>query len=220
MPTCVSSSSVRARAIEPRMPLCNCRISPICASMVCSGLSDVIGSWKMIEMSLPRMLRISRSDRSSSSRPLKWMLPEGCEAAGYGSSFSTDSALTDFPEPDSPTSATHWPRRISNEIRSTASAVPPPWRNATDRSRTSSSGWLMASMRALPECLARIERVADAFADEDQQRQHDRDREEASEAQPRRLDVGLALRQQLAERRRSGRQAETEEIQRGQRHHR
>ena len=82
MPTCVSNSSVRARAIDPLMPLCSERISPICASMVWSGLSEVIGSWKMIEMSLPRISRISRSEAWSSSRPLKWMVPEGCEAVG------------------------------------------------------------------------------------------------------------------------------------------
>ena len=45
------------------------------------------------------------------------MLPEGCEALGYGSSFRIDSALTDFPEPDSPTSATHSPRLMENEMR-------------------------------------------------------------------------------------------------------
>ena len=116
MPTWVSSSSVRARAFAPLMPLCSCRISPICDSIVCSGLSEVIGSWKMIEMSLPRMPRISCSDSSSSSRPLKRMLPEGCDAVGYGSSFRIDSALTDLPEPDSPTSATHSPRLISKEM--------------------------------------------------------------------------------------------------------
>src|SRR5882762_5840090 len=152
-------------------------ISPICDSIVCSGLSDVIGSWKMIEISLPRMLRISCSDRLSSSRPLKRIFPDGCDAVGYGNSLSTDSALTDFPEPDSPTSATHSPRLIENEIRSTASVAP----NATERSRTSSSGWLMASMM-LPERLAWIEGVARAFADENQKRQHDRDREKTGEA--------------------------------------
>jgi hypothetical protein len=91
------------------------RISPICASIVCSGLSEVIGSWKMIEMSLPRISRISLSAAVSSSRPRKRMLPEGCEALGYGSSFRIDKALTDFPEPDSPTSATHSPRLTENE---------------------------------------------------------------------------------------------------------
>src|ERR1700709_1953300 len=129
----------------------------------------------MIEMSFPRMPRISPSERSSRSRPLNGMLPDGWEAVGYGSSFRIDSALTDFPEPDSPTSATHSPRLIENETWSTASVVP----NATERSRTSSKGWLMASMCGpLPERLARIEGVARRFTDEDQQRQHDRDRQE------------------------------------------
>ena len=55
------------------------------------------------------------------------------------------------------------------------------------------------------------------LADEDQQRQHDGEHDEAGEAEPGRLEVGLALRQQLAERRRAGRQAEAEEVERGQR---
>ena len=80
---------------------------------MCSGLSEVIGSWKMIEISLPRMPRMSFSDSPNNSLPLKRMLPEGCDAVGYGSSFRIDSALTDLPEPDSPTSATHSPRLIS-----------------------------------------------------------------------------------------------------------
>jgi hypothetical protein len=87
-------------------------------------------------MSLPRISRISSSGAVNSSRPRKRMWPEGCEALGYGNSFRIDNALTDFPEPDSPTSATHSPRRIENETRSTASVLP----NATERSRTSSRG--------------------------------------------------------------------------------
>src|SRR5882757_11335712 len=75
------------------------------------------------------------------------MLPDGCEAVGYGTSFRTDSALTDFPEPDSPTSATHSPRLMENEMRSTATDAFLGWWNDTERSRTSSSGWLMASMQ-------------------------------------------------------------------------
>src|SRR5580698_568682 len=74
------------------------------------------------------------------------MLPDGCDAVGYGNSFRIDNALTDFPEPDSPTSATHSPRLISNEMWSTATETPLGWWNATERSRTSSKGWLMASI--------------------------------------------------------------------------
>ncbi len=82
MPTCPSSSIARARAASPRMPLCSSRISPICFSIVCSGLSDVIGSWKMIVMSLPRTCRISFSESGNRSRSLKRMEPDGCDAAG------------------------------------------------------------------------------------------------------------------------------------------
>src|SRR4029453_9517937 len=217
MPTCVNSASVPPPAFCPLMPLCSSRISPICASIVCSGLSEVIGSWKMIEMFVPRISPLPLSAAVNSSRPRKRIWPEGCEALGYGSNFRIDSALTDFPEPDSPTSATHSPRLTENETWSTASVLP----NATERSRTSSRGWLMASMRGpLPERLARIEGAARGFADEDQERQHDRDREESGETEPRRLHVGLGLRQQLAQRRRPRRQAEAKEIQRRQRHYR
>src|SRR3954464_7897658 len=134
----------------------------------------------MIEISLPRISRISRSDRLSNSRPLNPIAPVGREAVGYGKSFRIDTALTDLPDPDSPTSATHSPRLISNEMRSTASEDPLGWWNATDRSRTSSSGWVTASIIASsPERLARIECVADGFTDEDQQRQHDGNRKKA-----------------------------------------
>ena len=43
-------------------------ISVICRSMVWSGLSEVIGSWKIIEMSLPRTPRSSRSLERSAGR--------------------------------------------------------------------------------------------------------------------------------------------------------
>src|SRR5689334_24984643 len=106
-------------------------------------------------------------------------------------------------------------------MRSTASEAPLGWWKATERSRTSSSGWLTASIIApSPKRLARIEGVAHGLADEDQERQHDGDGEEAGEAEPRRLNVGLALAQQFAERRRARRQAEAEKVQRRQRHHR
>ena len=44
----------------------------------------------------------------------------------------------------------------------------------------------------------------------------EREHEEAGDAEPRRLEVVLALRQQLAERGRAGRQAEAQEVERRQ----
>ena len=68
---------MRARAFSPVSPWWINRISLICFSIVCSGLSDVIGSWKMMVMSLPRTWRISSSGMVSNSRPLKLIEPEG-----------------------------------------------------------------------------------------------------------------------------------------------
>ena len=46
----------RAHGRHRRAPWCSFMISPTCFSMVCRGLSEVIGSWKMIEIFSPRML--------------------------------------------------------------------------------------------------------------------------------------------------------------------
>jgi hypothetical protein len=56
--------------------------SAICRSIVCSGLSEVIGSWNTMVMSLPRTSRISSSGMASRSRPLNSTRPEGCDAEG------------------------------------------------------------------------------------------------------------------------------------------
>src|SRR3954451_16690348 len=98
-----------------------------------------------------------------------------------------------------------------NEIRSTASVTRSPWRNATERSFTSSNFSTLASI-ASPERLARIEGIAHRLADEDQQRQHAGDGEKAGEAEPGGLNVGLALLEQLAERGRAGRQPKTKKV--------
>ena len=68
---------MRARAFSPARPWWIRRISLICFSIVCSGLSEVIGSWKMMVMSLPRTWRISFSGMVSSSRPLNTTEPDG-----------------------------------------------------------------------------------------------------------------------------------------------
>jgi hypothetical protein len=52
----------------------------------------------------------------------------------------------------------------------------------------------------LPECLARVEGVADGLADEDEKRKRDRNRQEAGDAEPGGFKVLLALEQQFAER--------------------
>jgi hypothetical protein len=76
----------------------------------------------------------------------------------------------------------------------------------------------VAGQRAHLNVFLRIEGVANGrFAHEDQQRQHDRQRQEARDAEPGRVEVALALPQQFAERGRARRQAEAKEVERGQR---
>ena len=62
MPVRRSSSIARARAAFLCSPRCSSSTSPIWLPTVYSGFSAVIGSWKIIAISVPRMPRISRSD--------------------------------------------------------------------------------------------------------------------------------------------------------------
>src|SRR5215470_14150114 len=71
-----------------------------------------------------------------------------------------------------------------------------------------------------PEGLAWIEGVADRLADENQEGQHSGHGKEPGHAEPGRLDVILALLEHIAERGRTGGEAETEKIERGERRHR
>ena len=80
-------AAARARARAPwhrRAPWCSFMTSPTCFSMVCSGLSEVIGSWKMIEIFSPRSSRMAWPGALSRSLPPKWIAPVGCEADGIG----------------------------------------------------------------------------------------------------------------------------------------
>src|SRR5215470_7709214 len=94
----------------------------------------------MMEMSLPRTSRISDSCSVSNSLPLNAIAPDGWWAFGYGNSFMIERAVTDLPEPDSPTRATVSPFLMSNDTRSTASTCRSPCPKATDKSRTERSG--------------------------------------------------------------------------------
>ena len=77
-----SSSKALARASARPRPRWTNSTSVICRSTECSGFRDVIGSWKIMPMRRPRMVRRNRSSRPISSWPSKRMVPEGCEAKG------------------------------------------------------------------------------------------------------------------------------------------
>src|SRR6185312_3667604 len=96
----------------------------------------------------------------------------------------------------------------------------PETRACRARRRSTGRGWTAKARSRSSEGLPRIKRITDGFANEDQQRKHDRNAEKSSKAKTQRLHIGLSLRQQFAERWRAGRQTEAQEIERSQRHHR
>ena len=89
-----------------------------------TGFSDVIGSWKIIEISAPRSRRSSPGESSTMLRPPNRMPLAGStiEFSG-GSRPRMASAVTDLPLPDSPTSATVAFLGMSKEMPLTASNV-------------------------------------------------------------------------------------------------
>src|SRR6266849_3816893 len=139
-----------------------------------TGLSEVIGSWKIIATSLPRNSRISSSVIWATSfspyriRPLV-IFP------GSGISRRIESAVIVLPDPDSPTMPTISPRSTSKLTPSTALTTPPDVKNWTRRSWTLRSG-----ARALSPHPG-IERVAQPITQPVESHQGQRERDGRSE---------------------------------------
>src|SRR5579863_6367432 len=87
--------------------------------MVFVGSSEVSGSWKIIAMSLPRIVRNSASLRPTSSLPSSLMEPLTIFPPG-GSSPMMDMPVIDFPHPDSPTSPRDSPGSMDRSTLPTA----------------------------------------------------------------------------------------------------
>ncbi len=121
MPVRCNSSTARAFAALGRIASCSSSTSAIWLPTVYSGFSAVIGSWKIMPMLAPRMPRIWRSLLVIRSSPSKRIEPLLLAAS---TSRSTDSAVIDLPDPDSPTSANFSPAAIENDTSSTTVDAP------------------------------------------------------------------------------------------------
>src|SRR6185369_4078852 len=148
--------------------------SSICSPQVMTGLSAVIGSWKIIDM------RVQRRSRSRSSLAARTFSPSSriSPPVGFSALASrpiTVKAITDLPEPDSPTRQTISPGLTVKLTFSTAWMRSAPAGSATVRLRTSRTGLVIFSSSdgSCSYLLAhlRIERVAQAVA-HDVDRQH------------------------------------------------
>ena len=74
-----------------------------------TGLSEVIGSWKMNPLRAPRMLRSSSGEQLRRSTPSNITDAPDTLAGGLGRSPSSDIIVTDLPEPLSPTTPSNSP---------------------------------------------------------------------------------------------------------------
>ena len=120
--TAVRSSRARDQAVRRDAPSCTRSDSATWSPTVKSGLSDAIGSWRIIAIRLPRRRRISRSDLVTRSSPSKRTAPDAMRAAG-GSKRMIESASVVLPEPDSPTMPSVSPASRRNEMSETASTT-------------------------------------------------------------------------------------------------
>ena len=132
MPTCSISSTARSCATARFTAWWSRTVSSIWLPIVCTGDSDVSGSWKIMAISLPRMSRITSplasspamstgalpSRRSNRIRPLTMRLVR------RGSSRRTENAVTLLPHPDSPTTPSVSPGCTASDTPSTARTTP------------------------------------------------------------------------------------------------
>src|ERR1700694_2396955 len=135
MPTRSSISTARSAAARCESLRCKATASAIWAPTVCTGLSEVIGSWKIMAISAPRRARISSVSSLTRSLPSKKMLPAAI-SPGCSISRMMLSAVTLLPHPDSPTRPMIWPGWIAKEMPSTARANPARVRNWVVRPST------------------------------------------------------------------------------------
>ena len=99
--------------------------SVICSPTVSTGLSEVIGSWKIIEMRFPRSSRKAAAESCRRSTPSNRISPPAIRPGGRGTSPMIDSAVTLLPQPDSPTMPSVRPGSMEKLIPSTAGNSPP-----------------------------------------------------------------------------------------------
>ena len=109
MPTRSISSTALPRAPLRDIPSWTWNISPSCAPTVRTGFSEDSASWKIIAIFAPRTRRRSSLRRVSRSRPWKRISPPVTNPGGESRMPITACAVTDLPEPDSPSTASVWP---------------------------------------------------------------------------------------------------------------
>src|SRR5262245_34852804 len=105
-----------------------------------TGLSELIGSCRIIATLRPRMRVMSASGLARRSSPSRRTWPPTIRAAGRGWSRTRLRHVMLLPEPDSPTSPSVSPSARLNDTPSTARITPQRVTMCVRRSRTSTAG--------------------------------------------------------------------------------
>src|SRR5262245_21141583 len=178
--------------------------------------SEVIGSWKMSAICLPRMSRISRPTgsslaMSSGGRPSRLsQISPPTSFPGRSRICRIERVVTLLPQPDSPTMPSVLLGHKSKDALSTACTTPSSWMKQVSRLRTDSNG--VADMDA---SAIGVRRIAQSVAEEVEGK-NDGDHRHGRYQQPRcdrqRLHA-LSVLQQDAPADRRGAQAQPQEAQ-------
>ena len=211
MRTRSSISPARSRAARHGTPRWRTTFSAICVPTVSTGLRLVIGSWKIIEMRWPRRRFIASSLSAVSSSPSKRIEPEAMRPVSLGIRRRMDSAVTDLPQPDSPTMPSVSPRASSNDTPSTARTTPSSVSNWVCRSRTSRIAFTAAVTSSRQP---RVEPVAQPVAQKVHRQHGDGEERAGNQDGPGRdLEEGAALGDDVAPARHFRRHAGAQEAQ-------
>ena len=138
MATSRSLSSTSSRASRVETGRCAFRLSTIWVPMVSTGLSVIIGSWKIMAMRLPRISRSRRFDALVRSSPLNRISPPVMRP-GSPMRLIMANAARDLPAPLSPTIPRLPPSSREKLIPLSATSSASSRGKATVRLRTSRS---------------------------------------------------------------------------------
>ena len=124
MRTCVRQRMASSLASLWERWRCSLMDSTICLPTCVVGFMQVIGSWKIMATSLPRIFCICFSLAATMSCSPSWIEPSTILAGGIGLSFMIVCAVTDLPQPLSPTMASTSPSSTWSVTPRTACTSP------------------------------------------------------------------------------------------------
>ena len=168
MPTRSSSSTARLRAAPPPRSRWVAIVSTSCSPTVKSGLSEVSGSWKIIDTRRPRMARMAASSVPEIRSPSRSIVPPVMRPRPSRRPM-TAAPTVDLPAPLSPTRPWIWPGWTVSAASRTAVKGSRRVGNWTVRSRMERRGDLDGSLAIIVSSHRRslqfrVERVAQPVA--------------------------------------------------------